>query len=554
MAVVLAAGLGVTACSPGGESTPEGPDTSTGSETGSGLDARSYYEDYTSRVEADAAGAPPVSVDMSSEDVDGAVAPDPVLAPREPGFLDANVFVDTGDSGWVQTAHDRESTFALDVDTGSFSVARTFVDNGHRPEPDSIRVEEWVNSFTYGDPAPTEGALGLSVESAPSPRGGEGTTTVRVGVSTAQLSAQERPAANITFVVDTSGSMNMRGRLGLVQSSLALLANHLRADDTISIVVYGSTAEPLLAPTPVSELDTIVEAIEGLRPGGSTNMEAGLLLGYEQAREGYDPEGVNVVVLASDGVANVGVTDPDVLTDQITRASDEGIHLVTVGYGMGNYNDRLMEQLANQGNGFYSYVDTFEEAERLFVDELTPTLHVVAYDTKAQVVFDEEQVERYRLIGYENRRLDDSDFTNDAVDAGELGAGHQVSALYEVQPAGAAVPGEALGTVSLRWADEAAGEATQLDSRIVWPEAGAEASVSLRLAALVADTAELLKGTDAAVERGFTLADLRAEAEHLAGLEVNGAPEALTFIETAQSVPGWPEDADLGARLPGRTG
>ncbi|QFG67590.1 vWA domain-containing protein [Ornithinimicrobium pratense] len=534
MAAVLAAGLGVTACSVGADPAPSGPD----------LDPRSYYEDYDAQIDRDSAAGgahAPVAVDASSGD---SAEAGPDVLPPEPGFLDDNVFVDVGDPGWVQTASDRESTFALDVDTGSFSVARTFVDNGHRPEPDSIRIEEWVNSFDYGDPAPTDGALGLTVESAASPRGGEGTTTVRVGVSTEQLSAEDRPAANVTFVIDTSGSMNIRERLGLVQSSLALLATNLRPDDTIAIVVYGSDAEPLLVPTPVSELASIVEAIEALEPGGSTNMEAGLLLGYEQARESYDPEAVNVVVLASDGVANVGVTDPAVLTDQITRASDEGIHLVTVGYGMGNYNDRLMEQLANQGNGFYSYVDTFEEAERLFVDELTPTLHVVAYDTKAQVVFDEEQVERYRLIGYENRRLDDSDFTDDAVDAGELGAGHQVSALYEVQPVNDAAPGQQLGTVSLRWADRAGGEATQLDAAISWP--GAEASSSLRLAALVSDTAELLKGTSTAADRGFTLADLQAEAEHLAQLEVNGAAEALAFLESAQAAgpTGPPGDED----------
>lgn len=531
IAALLAAGLGVSACSTGTaqEPTKDNGQGTTGEPTEQELDARSYYDDYDHTIEEEA-GAYAV-VDSSDA---GAPMPEAHPPPPEPGFLDDNVFIDTGDSGWVQTSSDRKSTFALDVDTGSFSVARTFVANGHRPEPDSIRIEEWVNSFDYGDPPPTEGALGLSVESAPSPRGDEDTTTVRVGVSTEQLSAEERPAANITFVVDTSGSMNIRERLGLVQSSLALLANNLRADDTIAIVVYGSSAEPLLAPTPVAELDTIVEAIDALQPGGGTNMEAGLLLGYEQAREAYDPDAVNVVVLASDGVANIGTTDPDVLTDQITRASDEGIHLVTVGYGMGNYNDRLMEQLANQGNGFYSYVDTFEEAERLFVDELTPTLHVVAYDTKAQVVFDEEQVERYRLIGYENRRLDDSDFTNDAVDAGELGAGHQVSALYEVQPVGEFVPGEQLGTVSLRWADAPVAEATQLDAAVTWPEA--DASPTLRLAALVADTAELLKGSSAAVERGFTLADLQAEGEALAQLEVNGADKALAFIESAMDV------------------
>ena len=186
----------------------------------------------------------------------------------------------------------------------------------------------------------------------------------------------------------------------------------------------------------MADAGRIVAAIDALGPGGSTNMEAGLLLGYAQARAAFRPAALNVVVLASDGVANVGVTDPTVLTEQITTAGEEGIHLVTVGYGMGNYNDHLMEQLADQGDGFYAYIDTFEQATELFVEDLTPTLTVVASDAKAQVVFDPAAVEAYRLVGYENRRLDDAQFRDDSVDAGELGAGHAVTALYEVHPRG----------------------------------------------------------------------------------------------------------------------
>ena len=256
------------------------------------------------------------------------------------------------------------------------------------PDPASIRVEEWVNAFDYDDPAPTDGPVGVTVETAAAPHTDDGTQLVRIAVDTATIADADRPPANITFVIDTSGSMDIRDRLGLVQSSLALLVQHLRDDDTIAIVTYGDEATPVLAPTKVADAERIIAAIDELGPGGSTNMEAGLLLGYEQARAAFDPAALNVVVLASDGVANVGSTDPTVLTEQITKAGEEGIHLVTVGYGMGNYNDHLMEQLADQGDGFYSYVDTFEEAERLFVDDLTPTLTVVAKDAKAQVRFD----------------------------------------------------------------------------------------------------------------------------------------------------------------------
>ena len=345
------------------------------------------------------------------------------------------MFVDGGDSTFVATADDAESTFALDVDTGSYRVGQALLARGLLPDPASIRVEEWVNAFDYGDPAPTDGRSGVTVETGAAPHTDDGTPLVRIGVDTATVADAERPPANITFVIDTSGSMDIRERLGLVKSSLALLVQHLRDDDTIAIVTYGDDATPVLAPTPVADAERIIAAIDELGPGGSTNMEAGLLLGYEQARAAFDPDALNVVVLASDGVANVGVTDPTVLTDQITQAGEEGIHLVTVGYGMGNYNDHLMEQLADQGDGFYGYVDTFDEAERLFVDELTPTLTVVAGDAKAQVVFDPATVESYRLIGYENRVLDDEEFHDDTVDAGELGAGHAVTALYEVGPA-----------------------------------------------------------------------------------------------------------------------
>jgi Ca-activated chloride channel family protein len=358
---------------------------------------------------------------------------------------------------------------------------------------------------------------------------------VRLGITTADLDPIERPRANITFVIDTSGSMDIRDRLGMVKASLALLVRQLRPDDTIAIVTYGDTATPVLAPTTVEEWRDIVDAIDALAPGGSTNMEAGLMLGYEQARASYDPDGINVVVLASDGVANQGVTDPEVLTDEITQSGEEGIHLVTVGYGMGNYNDHLMEQLADQGDGFYSYVDTFAEAVRLFVDELTPTLYVVAEEAKVQVVFDPEVVAEYRLIGYENRMLDDEQFSDDTVDAGELGAGHHVSALYEIElvdgTGTADIAGPIVaGTVRLRWQEPGADGATEIE-RVI--EIGDEPSPAVRMAALVAYTAELLKGNAVVTDRGVTLDDLLDEAEDLADEDVAGADVMEDLLEDA---------------------
>ncbi len=538
LAATAVAGAGSTgACPPPETSTSEVPISTAESIEPTdrcAIDAEAYFREYQEADVEMTTTALPASTGGPTNATPGIVAeyapPVPPIVIDEPGVLDDNTFVDSGDSLWVTTDDDRESTFALDVDTGSFDVAQTFLANGYRPEPDSIRVEEWINAFTYGDAPATDADLAVTVESAATPE--DDTAVVRVGVTSRQLDDEARPPANLTFVIDTSGSMDIRERLGLVQSSLALLVRSLRTDDTIAIVTYGDSAHPLLAPTPVADWPRIVDAIDALQPGGSTNMEAGLLLGYEAARENYDPEALNVVVLASDGVANQGVTDPEVLTDEITQAGEEGIHLVTVGYGMGNYNDHLMEQLADLGDGFYSYVDTFHEAVDLFVDNLTPTLTVVAEEAKIQVVFDEEVVTRYRLIGYENRALDDDQFSDDTVDAGELGAGHQVSALYEVELAPDVSADTAVAEVRLRWRSAETGDVTELGEPLAI-DTDAEPSESLRLATLVAHTAEVLRGNTVVTDRGVTLDQLLVDAEELAADGVDGADEMVELIATA---------------------
>ncbi|CAN5613592.1 VWA domain-containing protein [soil metagenome] len=508
-------------------------------------DAQTYVDDYPEFQPGDetlnASALPPsapATGDMAEEGspVVGPIEPPP--PPIEPGILDDNTFVDAGDSLWVETVSDRESTFALDVDTGSWNVAQSLLADGYRPVADSIRAEEWVNAFDYGDPPATGGVLAVTVEAgrpmtiADQPD----TAVVRVGVQSQVLDDAERPAAHITFVVDTSGSMDIRERLGLVKSSLTLLVQNLRPDDTIAIVTYGDSASPLLSPTPVRDCERIIDAIDSMSPGGSTNLESGLLLGYDQARESFDADAVNVVVLASDGVANVGVTDAVELTDEITQAGEDGIHLVTVGFGMGNYNDHLMEQLADMGDGFHAYVDDFAEAKRLFVDDLTPTLVVVAEQARIQVVFDPDVVTDYRLIGYENRMLDDEQFSDDTVDAGEIGAGHQVSAVYEVRlaPAPTEVATVTAGQVRLRWADPSTGEFTEIDTDLVIDPtllAESEGSDSLRLAATVAATAEVLRGSSVVTERGITLDELSAEAHALDDAGVESADALADFID-----------------------
>jgi len=286
---------------------------------------------------------------------------------------------------------------------------------------------------------------------------------------------------------------------------------HLRPTDTLAIAVYGTEARVVLEPTPIGESERLRDAITSLHPEGATNAEAGLLLGYDLARGAYREAGVNRVILASDGVANVGNTGPESILARIRDEAGDGIQLTTLGFGMGNYNDTLMEQLADDGDGFYAYVDTIEEAERLFVDELTATLVSVALDAKVQMAWDEATVERYRLIGFENRAVDDEDFRDDSIEAGAIGAGHTVTALYELK----LVEGASghLGSVTLRWTDPETSEATETASDLTTQDLApsfAETDPYFRLAATAAGFAEVLRESYWAAQIG--LDDVAAEA------------------------------------------
>lgn len=502
-----------------------------------GIDAASYVEDYEPETMSD--GAVNYSASGSAP---GSTTGRGAHAESEgtlvvPGPLDDNTFVDAGTSGFVDPRDDARSTFALDVDTGSYGVARTLLEQGLLPPAESIRVEEWVNALPATDRPPTEDDLAVTAESALAPGLDDGTQLVRVAVAAREVTAAERPRVNVTLVVDRSGSMDIRERLGLVQSSLALLADRLRDDDTVSVVSFEDRARPILEPTPVRETARILEAIEELTPGGSTNLEAGLALGYEQARKHFDEDGLNLVVLCSDGVANVGATGPGSITERIADEGRDGISLVTVGYGMGNYNDHLMEQLADLGDGFYSYVDTFAEAEELFGTALTTTLTPVAAEARAQVAFDAERVASYRLVGYDNREVADQDFTDMSVDAGELGAGHHATALYEVRLADGVEPGDVIGTASLRWRSPADGETHEASTDLAAADPGAAPTGSLRLDALVADLAQVLKGAAPYAERPVELvglAALRERAETLDAAGIEGAREVLALVTAAQ--------------------
>ncbi len=458
-------------------------------------------------------------------------------------------FRPAGTNPFVDTAEDRLSTFALDVDTGSWSLARAYLERGALPPPEAIRVEELVNAQRYGDPAPRRGEFTLVAEGAPSPFApavsNDRYRLVRFAVKAREVVSEERKSAVLTFVVDVSGSMDRENRLGLVKRALGLLLDELRPDDRVALVVYGSQGRVLLGHT--RDHEAIRDAIARLVPEGSTNAEEGLRLGYRLAGDAFRRGAINRVILCSDGVANVGATGPESILAAIGEAARRGIELTTVGFGMGNYNDALMERLADQGDGAYHYVDSLEEARRVFVENLTGMLQTVARDAKVQVDFDPASVERWRLLGYENRDVADRDFRNDAVDAGEIGAGHAVTALYEVRLAPGVRSADRLATLRLRWQSVEAGRVVEAEQELHARDLARgfdRASRDLRLAAVAAELAERLKksywakdtswATLAAVarrlERDFPrdavvaeLADLVRDAARLAG--ENESPE-----------------------------
>ena len=322
---------------------------------------------------------------------------------------DLTFFKHYGVNPFIDTEDDHLSTFATDVDTASYSVARRFLRDGNMPVPDSVRVEEFVNYFDYGYESPAEGAFAIHIDGSPSRFGTERHWMMRVGLQGRNVSGEERKDATLIFAIDVSGSMDRGDRLGLVKSTLRLLVDELRPTDEVGIVIYGNRGSVLLEPTDGGEKSSIIGAINALSPGGSTFVEDGLKLAYGMAAERVQPGRITRVVLLSDGVGNVGRTGADSILRQIRSHVDAGVTLTTVGFGMGNFNDILMERLANDGDGTYHYVDTMDEARRLFVDNLVGTLQNIAKDAKVQVEFNPEVVRSYRLLGYENRAVDDED-------------------------------------------------------------------------------------------------------------------------------------------------
>ena len=455
--------------------------------------------------------------------------------PPSPPSYDTTFFQNYGVNPFIDPRADHLSTFAMDVDTASYSVARRFVLDGNRPDPDSVRVEEFVNYFDQEYPQPRRGAFAIHVDGAHSPFT-QDTWIARVGIQGRDVPDHRRKDATLVFVIDTSGSMSRENRLELVKRALRLLVRELRPTDQIGIVTYGNRGHAILNPTEAKHDDYILEVIDGLYPGGSTNAEEGLRLGYEMADRWLNPERITRIILLSDGVANVGQTGPEAILNQVRKYVNEGVTLSTVGVGMGNYNDVLMEQLANDGDGNYFYIDNLTEAWKSFVDNLTSTLQVIARDAKIQVSFNPDVVHSYRLIGYENRDVADRDFRNDSVDAGEVGAGHSVTALYELR-LHERIDGP-IAKVHVRYEDPDSHRIFEVDRNFNVNDLHGHfesASPRFQLAATVAQYAEVLRESYWA--QHTTIDDVRYHADRVGGILRND-PEVTEFARLVNMAAG----------------
>jgi len=354
-------------------------------------------------------------------------------------------------NAFKQVASEPVSTFSSDVDTASYAFVRKSINNGRLPSTSQVRVEEIVNYFDYSYPVPRSRAQpfkpNVTVMDSP---WAQGRKLLHIGVKGYEVEKGEL-SSNLVFLLDVSGSMNQRDKLPLVKSSMKMLLDNLNPNDTISIVTYAGSTGVALEPTKVSSRSTILNAMNNLRAGGGTAGAAGIELAYQQAEQNFNKNAVNRIILATDGDFNVGITDRDELKRYIERKRKKGIFLSVIGFGMGNYNDHMMQTLAQNGNGTANYIDSLKEAQKVLVDEATSALFPIAKDVKFQVEFNPNAVTEYRLIGYETRSLKREDFNNDKIDAGDIGAGHSVTAIYEFVPVGS----EAVTVDTLRYGAQA---------------------------------------------------------------------------------------------------
>jgi len=436
------------------------------------------------------------------------------------------------------------STFSADVNSASYSNVRRYLTNGSLPPRDAVFLAELVNYFPYRYPQPGGDApVSLTLDLAPCPWK-DGHQLVRVGVRAKAFEPGESPRRNLVFLVDTSGSMDAENRLPLVKQSLELLVHQLRPDDQVSVVTYAGDSRVALMPTPGSKKEVILAALHGLRAGGGTNGAGGITKAYELARASFVGGGTNRVILCTDGDFNVGVVSPSELDQMIERERNSQVFLTVLGFGMGNLKNDRLESLARKGNGHYGYVDTLDEARRIFVEQ-GAALSVVAKDVKFQVEFNPARVAAYRLLGYENRLLRDEDFKNDKVDAGDMGSGHTVTALYEIVPVGVSVavpgvdplkyqappqpagPADEWLTVKMRYKAPLGETSRELAAALPGSAAGRPVAEDFAFAAAVAEWGLVLRQSEYRGAANLSAALARAEAA--SGYDPGGHRQA--FVE-----------------------
>ncbi len=433
-----------------------------------------------------------------------------------------------------RTLEDATSTFSIDVDTAAYSNVRRFLRDGSLPPADAVRIEELVNYFDYDYPQP-DGEVPFSVhgEVGPCPWA-PGHQLVHIGLQGKQIAAAEVPARNLVFLLDVSGSMNDPDKLPLLQRGLGMLVDTLRPQDRVAIVVYAGASGVVLEPT--ADKAEIMAALQRLESGGSTNGGAGIELAYRLAEKSFVAGGINRVVLATDGDFNVGITEQSALVELIEAKRASGVFLSVLGFGSGNLKDSTMEMLADKGNGNYAYIDSLDEARKVLVQEAGSTLVTIAKDVKIQVEFDPARVESYRLVGYENRVLADRDFADDRKDAGEIGAGHGVTALYEVVPTDRAKADSVLATVKLRYKQPQADDSRELSTRIAAADVALpQTSDDFRFAAAVAEFGLLLR--DSRHKGDASWAQILELARGALGRDAQGhRAEFVGLVESAQAL------------------
>ncbi len=442
-------------------------------------------------------------------------------------------------NAFVETAREPFSTFAMDVDTASYAQTRAHILAGQRPPPTLVRTEEFLNAFDYDYTPPVEGAFAIDTRLLPSPFR-PGLHVLKIGIKAQRVGRDQDRRAMLTLVIDTSGSMDTPDRLGRIRASIPQLVAALDPEDEVAIVQFDRRSRLLLEPTRAAERDRILAGIEAMAVGGGTNLEAGLTLGYQVAARNFRSGASNRVLLLTDGVANLGATTADELLEAIAAHRRQGIYLTVLGFGLGTYDDELLKTLAQRGDGAYAFIDSEAEAQRVLVDELAATLHTVANDAKIQVEFDPAQVVRYRQVGYERRQLAKEDFRDDSVDAGEVGSGQSVTALYELELREG--PVERIGTVFVRYEDVETGRVVE-QARAIGASDRVErfehAPPRAQLAVAAAEFAEVLRGNPhtAGTELDDVLEQLRPIAE---ALPLDGrVQELLRLVDLTRRQAAW---------------